>query len=274
MKNILLASAGALALCAALSTSAMAEVAGTLSGSYAGDTNGDSGDLWSIDGSLTGLFAPSWGAEVTAGYHNLSDGSTGISSSSDNLDIWNVGGSLFWNNVQGRLAATVNYYSASVGPIDLNTTSYGIGGEFYAAPNLTFAVKGGGQTESASALGVSGDDTGGYAGGMAQWYVMPNLSLSGAVDYTGIAGEHTWAETFKGEWLFSETLPVSIYGGYEHAEATVNGFGGGTSTSGDLFFVGVKLYMNGSGDGTLVDRQRNGSLGYIAQTPVLGLSAN
>jgi len=266
MKKILLASVGALALCAALSTPAAASgISGTLSGSYANDTNGGSGDLWNVNGSVTGMVGSNWGLEATGGYHSLSDGGA-------NLDIWNVGGSAFWAGMQGRLAGTVNYYSTSVTGFDLNVTSYGAGGEFYAAPNFTVAVKGGGQTVNASGFGLGGNDSGGYAGGMLQWYVMPNLSLSGAVDYAEFAGVNATSETIKAEWLFSETMPISIYGGYEHADFNTGGFGFGGG--GDLFFVGLKLYMNGSGGSTLVDRQRGGSLGYIAQTPVLGLSTN
>jgi hypothetical protein len=263
MKKYLLLSAGVLALGLAFSGSANANVAGTLSGSYASDTNSGSGDLWNIDGSLTGMFAGNWGGEATGGYHNLSDGV------GDSLDIWNVGGSVFWAAAQGRLAATVNYYSTNSFGADLNVTSYGVGGEWYGGPNFTVAVKGGGNTVNASAGGFGGSDSGGYAGGMLQWYAMPNLSLSGAIDYSEFGGFNTTSETAKIEWLFSETMPISIYGGYEHADADAGGFGGG----GDLFFVGLKLYMNDNG-GALVDRQRSGSLGYIAETPVLGLSTN
>ena len=107
MKKYLLLSAGVLALGVALSGSANAGVSGTLSGSYASDTDDNSGDLWNINGSLTGMFADNWGVEATGGYHNLSDGF------GDSLDIWNVGGSVFWAATQGRLAATVNYYDTS-----------------------------------------------------------------------------------------------------------------------------------------------------------------
>jgi hypothetical protein len=264
MKKVLLASVGALALCAALSTTASASVSGTVSGSYASDTNGGNGDLWNINGSLTGMVSGDWGLEGTGGYHSLSAGG------GSNLDIWNIGGSVFWAGMQGRLAATVNYYSTSTSGIDFNVTNYGLGGEWYVGPQFTVAFKGGADTVNASGFGGSGSETGGYAGGMLQWYAMPNLALSGAVDYTEIAGTHATSETAKVEWMFSRSMPVSIYGGYEHADAGSGGFGGG----GDEFFVGLKLYMNNPGGGSLVDRQRNGSLGYIAETPILGLSTN
>jgi hypothetical protein len=262
MKTYLLLSAGALALGLALSGSADASVSGTLSGSYASGTDNGSADLWNVDGSLTGMFDTNWGGEVTGGYHNISD------DFGDNLDIWNIGGSLFWASMQGRLAATVNYYNTSVAGFDGHVTTYGAGGEWYAAPNFTVAVKGGGDTVSGDLFGSS--DSGGYAGGMLQWYIVPNLSLSGSVDYAEQFGGHVTSETAKVEWLFSDSMPISIYGGYEHADVGSGGFG----VAGNLFFVGLKLYMNDPGNGTLVDRQRGGSLGYIAEAPVLGLSTN
>ncbi len=232
------------------------------------DANGDSADLYNINGSLTDTFGGNWGVEATGGYHNLSN--TGIGR---DLDIWNVGGSAFWANVQGRLAATVNYYSTSAFRADLHVTSYGAGGEFYAGPSVTLAVKGGGNTVDVSGFGGSGSDSGGYAGGMAQWYPMPNLSLSGSVDYAEFSFLDATSETFKAEYLASETLPVSVYAGYEHVEYNTSGFGLGGD--GDLFSRRAwKFYMNGSDSGTLVDRQRSGSLGYIAQAPILGLSTN
>jgi len=263
MKNVLLASVGALALCAALPSTAIANTAGTLSASYASDTDGGSGDLWNINGSFTGMFGANWGGEVTGGYHNISGGGA-------DLDIWNVGGSLFWAHMSGRLAATVNYYSTSSSGLDLNVTNYGVGGEWYAGPNFTVAVKGGGNTVDVSGFGGSANDSGGFAGGMLQFYPMPNLSISGSVDYAEQFGGHATSETVKAEWMFSQSMPLSIYGGYEHADVGSSGFG----ADGNFFFVGLKFYMNGPNGGTLVDRQRNGSLGYIAEAPVLGLSTN
>jgi hypothetical protein len=264
MKKHLLLSAGVLALSLGFAGTANADVSGTLGASYASDTDSGSGDLWNINGSLTGLVSGNWGLEGTGGFHSLSDGG------SSNLDIWNVGGSAFWQGMQGRLAATVNYYSTSSSGVDLNVTNYGLGGEFYAGPNFTVALKGGANTINVSAFGGSGSETGGYAGAMLQWYVIPNLSLSGAVDYAEIAGTHTTSETAKLEWMFSNTVPLSVYGGYEHEDVGSGGFGVG----GNEFFVGLKFYFNSPTGGSLVDRQRNGSLGYIAETPVLGLATN
>jgi hypothetical protein len=271
MKNTFLASAGALALCAALSGPALAgpmggDFSGTVSGSYAGDTDDNSGNIWNINGSLTGTFGDDWGLEATGGYHNISDGNGFGFGSRSSLDVWNVGGSAFWTMEQARLAATVNYYHTDLLGFGLNVTNYGAGGEYYFGPEFTVAVKGGGNTIDVEHLG---HDNGGYVGGQLQWYIMPNLSLSGAVDYADIKLFNTTSETVKGEWLISESMPVSVYGGYQHVE-----YGNGLYGDDNLLFVGLKLYMNGQGGGALVDRQRNGSLGYIAEAPVLGLSTN
>lgn len=90
-----------------------------------------------------------------------------------------------------------------------------------------------------------------------------DISVTGGGTTVDISGGHLTSETARVEWLFSQSTPVSIYGSYQHVNSGSGGFLG--SSNDDIFFVGLKLYMNGSGGGTLVDRQRNGSLGYIAQ---------
>lgn len=240
MKNVLLATVGTLALCAAVSTSAMATANGTLSAGYANITNSGGGDIWGINGSLEGMFGGSWGGQLDGGYHNVS-GSGG--------DIWNVGGSLFWANTSSRIAASVGYHDLGGGA---DFTNYGVGAEFYAGSSFTVAVKGGGESGSGT--------SGGYVGGMAEWYATPNFALSAQVDYLDVGGSIT-SESIQGEWLFSTSTPVSIYGGYQHVDL-------GGSSDADVVFVGVKLYMNGSGAMTLVDRQRQGSMTYITQSPL------
>jgi len=124
MRKVLLASVTSLALGVAFAGAASAsDISGTLAGSYANDTSNSGGDLWNIDGALTGRFGGDWGLEAVGGYHSLD---AGIGS---NLDIWNVGGSAFWASVNGRVAASSNYYSTSISGVDLHVTSYGAGGE-------------------------------------------------------------------------------------------------------------------------------------------------
>jgi hypothetical protein len=268
MKKLFLTAAAALVLSVAAGEANADSVSGTLGGSYANDTSAGGSDLWNIDGSLTGRFDGNWGLEAVGGYHGLSG------DLSPNLDIWNIGGSAFWGASTGRVAASVNYYSTSITGIDLHVTSYGVGGEWYAGPNFTVALKGGGNTVDVSGFGASASESGGYAGGMLQWYALPNFAVSGAVDYAKQFGGHATSETIKGEWLFSSTMPVSLFGGYQHVDVNAGGAGFAGGDAGDILFVGLKFYMNGDGSQTLVDRQRNGSLGYIAEAPVVGLPTN
>jgi hypothetical protein len=265
MKKHLLLSACALALIVACAGSASAAVSGTVGGSYAGDAGDGSGDMWNVNGSLLETFGSggTWGAEETAGYHNFSDDGS-------HLNVWNLGGSAFWQNMQGRLAATVNYYGTTESGIDIGVINTGVGGEWYGGRSVTLVIKGGAETLTASGYGNSGSQTGEYAGGMVQWYVIPNISLSGAVDYYEVAGTHTTAETGKIEWMFSDSMPLSIYGGYEHADVGTGGIG----SKGNLFFAGLKFYFNGTRGGALVDRQRSGSLGYLSDMPIIGVTAN
>ena len=124
----------------------------------------------------------------------------------------------------GSLLLTVNYYHTDIVGFGLNVTNYGAGGEYYFGPEFTVAVKGGGNNVEVDHLG---HDNGGYVGGQLQWYIMPNLSLSGAVDYADIKLFNTTSETVKGEWLVSESMPVSVYGGYQHVEAALSGLARG-----------------------------------------------
>jgi hypothetical protein len=242
MNKIVLGAAAALLVSAGAASAA--GVNGTLSGSYANFSNGG-GDVWNLDGALNTGLGGGWGVEGTAGYHNVNSGGS--------ADLFNFGGSIYWGNPDYRIAATVNYMDLSL----FHLTSYGAGGEWYAAPNLTFSARGGG------ASGQFGID-GGYVGGDAKWYVTPDFAINAGVDYINLSGfTHETSEDIRGEWLISETTPVSLFGGYAHADS-------GAVGSQDIFFVGIKLYTNDSGAATLVDRQRSGNLGYIGGVPYFG----
>ena len=207
------------------------DFSGVLSGAYAHDDTGD--DIWGGKGALTIPLGGDWGIEADGSYHNASS-----------ADFWSIGGSPFLRLDMGRIAASAIYHDMD----GAHFTNYGVGGEWYATPNLTLAIRGGGTSGSGS--------SGGYIGGQAAWYVMPNLALSGSVDYIDVAGNAT-SETIKAEWMFSNSLPISLYGGYQHVDSVGNA---------NVWFIGLKFY-GGDGGATLVDHQRGGSLGYIGESP-------
>ena len=146
------------------------------------------------------------------------------------------------------------YNQFAFGGPHIDETQFGVGGEWYANPWLTFGVQGG---------GVAGTFGGGYVGGTIKGYVMPNLSLSGNVNYIGLDSTPSAHETQWGanaEWLVSEEFPVSLNASYQHEEFSISGFGSG---HGDLWTVGLKLYLNDTPARTLVDRNRTGTLDTI-----------
>ena len=97
-------------------------------------------------------------------------------------------------------------------------------------------------------------------------YVMPNLGVTGSIGYTGIGKGVGTIMTYSigGEWLVSETTPISLTAGYSnvdlpHGLPNVN-----------VFTIGIKLYAGQSGN-TLVQKQRNGALGPLTSPITTGL---
>jgi hypothetical protein len=247
LRSTILASACAVAL-GVLSGPAFADMSGmsgfsgVLTGDYANySESGGGGSLNSWGGSGAGMFGfgSEFAGQVNAGYHNISG--DGLSA-----DDWNVGGSVFWNGMQGRIGAVVGYSSASGGGNSGNVTNYGGFGEWYAGSMFTLGVKGG----ALSGSGLGGSD---YLGAAATFYAMPDLSFTGGYDYDsfghGDGTANTWS--IQAEWLVSERTPVSIYGGY--ANTKISGFPTISTWS-----AGLKIYTDPVGPAPLVERQRTG----------------
>ena len=248
--SALLASACVLALAAPAS----AQISALLGTSYS-HISADSLSInsWNINGQ--GAFAlPDTGFNFQgqAGYSN-------ISGEGANANDWNVGGTAFWAQDMFRLGATLNYDSISVGGVGGNahTTSYGGFAEWFPGI-LTLGVKGGGVSGSLSGFGSG---SGSYVGGEAIVYPLPNLAVSGDIDYAGASGANETDLTAQAEWLVSDEVPVSLYGGYTHASIALSGL---PSNGGDMVFGGLRFYLNGTGSTTLMDRQRTGTANWAS----------
>ncbi len=235
---------------------ALADVSGTIQGDYGHvdvSNAGGSADEWGGAGSAR-FSLGTWGlnAQVDGGYHQLSANGGGT------VDDWDINGSLFWLGSMGRVGGAVGYNGIRISNGGSgNLTNYGAFGEWYAAPMFTVGVKGGGASLS------NGGGTAGYFGGEAVWYVIPDLDVNGTIDYVSFTGAHLTNYSANAEWLVSESTPVSIYGGYTRTEVP----GGSANT----WMIGLKLYMNGNGSSTLVDRQRTGNVDWASHVNVLGL---
>jgi hypothetical protein len=244
LRSTILGSACALAL-GVLSVPALADgmmnFDGVLSGDYANFSADHGGSLNSWGGSGSAAFgfgSSNFAGEVDGGYHNLNG--SGV-----NDDVWNIDGSVFWRANEGRIGAVVGYDSLSGGGSSGHVTNYGGFGEYYAGSSVTLGLKAGGF----SASGFNGD----YAGAAVTFYAMPNLAFTGGYDYTNFShstSENDWS--IRGEWLISQTTPVSIYAGYDNSKIS------GVSSTISVWSVGIKLYCDPV-PATLVERQRSGT---------------
>lgn len=267
-KLSLLLSSGALVAALPLSSAMAAAPVGFAgnAGVHYGSTSCDgcdSVDSWGIDGS---------GAFGFGGMGSLAgqiDGSfNGISSSGSDVNLWGIGGSLFWAPANWRAGANVNFNTADEDGIDLDITSYGVFGEFFVSDYFTVGAKGGGVSATLGGFGYSDSESGFYVGGALTGYVMPNLAISGKIDHVDLSDIDTDTTSYGigAEFLVSQMVPVSIFGGYTHSEVSVGGFNG----DGDTWSIGVRLYTNGNGV-TLVERHRNGAVGAIRTLDSTGL---
>ena len=243
-RSFLIGSISAVAMAAASLGAAQAgdlsDFHGTLSGDYANlnvSHGGGSADLYGVSGAGT-IPLNFHGANVEGdpGYHRLSGNGA-------DADAYNVGGSLFWTPDAGRLGATVNYQDFESGGSS-HVTNYGGFAQWFANDFVTVGAKGGGFSGSSSTDGY-------YIGGQATGYASRDIALSAAIDYAHI--NHLTDETdytLTGEWLVSETTPISVYGGYTYSELS------NSSVHVDTWMVGLRIYTDGNGATTLVDRQR------------------
>jgi len=177
--------------------------------------------------------------------------------------VLNLGATGFWAADMFRVGATVNFADVRYGTNSgsLNFVNYGAFGEFFL-DSFTFGAKGGGFSGSHNFSGA-------YAGGEVLGYAMPDLAFSGMVDYAKMDISPLDIKetdlTAQGEWLVSERVPLSIYGGYTHTS-----FAGIGIDNANTIFVGVRFYFNPRGTETLEDRQRKGSVGWGAAFQPLG----
>jgi hypothetical protein len=248
---LLLASACALAFAAPAS----AQFAATLGADYSHislSNGGGDGNIWTVNGAaLASIPGTGFNIQGNLGYNNLSGGG-------DNADGWNGGGAAFWADDMFRIGATANYDSVGADGFHVHFTNYGGFAEWFAGM-FTLGVKGGGVSVGADASSFgSGSTTGSYVGGEVAGYAMPDLAITGTIDYASISSLHETDFTPQVEWLFSEDVPVSVYAGYTYSDVG----GEGISENANTFFIGLRFYVNGNGSAALIDRQRTGTVGW------------
>ena len=213
----------------------------------ANDFGGEAGGILPFGGGFSG--------QIAGSYHNISANHGGGSA-----NVYDIGGGLAWSSDMGRIGANVAYTNLSTSGVNGSITNYGVYGEYYANDQFTLGLRGGGATLQGSGsfggLGGSGSTTGGYVGGEVVGYVIPDLDVQAHVEYLGIKQGSQTKVGANAEWLFSESLPLSGWVGYDYTTLS----GGGGSVSSNTVSVGLRYYLGGGG--SLLQHHRSGVDGW------------
>jgi len=165
--------------------------------------------------------------------------------------IWSAGGSFFWRDGKGTIGLSGSYFAVDA-PADplfsgkKSVESYGIFGEYYVTHNFTLQARGGGTEGGGVGLQTW------YAAGGFTWYEDPDLALHAEGNFTTFSSGKDWTG-IEGtlEYLPFESLPASLYVGYDYANISH----GGDSAA---IFFGLTWHF-GQGR-SLVDYQRTGPI--------------
>jgi hypothetical protein len=237
---------------------------GTVGAAYGqadADGSDETLDSWTIDGSGAFGFGPAFGGQVDVGYTSL-----------DDVDLFGVGGSLFWAPAMGRAGVSLLWQTFEEdlfgADVDVDGLTYGVFGEYYLGDYFTVGAKGGGLNINFDAGGADEDVSGYYIGAALTGYVMPNLAIQGDVLFTGVddflgSDENFDTTTFTigAEYLVSEMVPIAIFGAYSFSNTEF----AGEDVDSDKWTIGARFYFGAAGP-TLVDKHRNGTLGWIGKT--------
>jgi hypothetical protein len=245
-----LAGASALALLSlpvAAQAQPMPVFGGFVWGQYGtGESDGYDADVWSGGGSAAFGVYQNIHLQGDIAFHTSDIGG------GDSLDVWTFGGSAFWRGPNFAFGANIGNMSIEVDPIDFDVMNYGAFGEFYANQFITVYALGGGLD------GDFGFD-GMYLGGGATGYVLPNASLSANISFADFDSSDSTEFGVAGEYMFSETLPVSVYAGYSYVDADA-GDGVNVWTIGMRFLFGAV--------GPLVERDRTGAVRHTGPAAI------
>jgi hypothetical protein len=203
----------------------------------AGDADGFDADVWSGGASAAFGIFQNINLQGDIGFHTTDFGG------GTDLDVWTFGGSAFWRGPGFAFGANIGNASFEIDPFDYDVMNYGAFGEFYAGNMFTLFALGGG-------LNGDGGYDGTYVGGGATAYPIPNLSVTGSINYSDFDNGDGTEYGIGGEFLFSEVLPVTVYGGYNRTESG--------SIDVDVWTVGLRVLFGGVG--TLAERDRSGAL--------------
>lgn len=210
-------------------------------------------DAWTVDGAVA-FDAYALGIQLDAGYSSADADSGG------NIDDWSVGGHVFKRYEHFLIGGFAGYGNVDADGVgDSNYWTVGAEGQYYFDRTTIDASLSYSEADDAdtnlTALNVG-----------ATYFVTDNFSLNGGVGFgnvdTDFAGDADLiAESIGAEYQFA-SVPVSVFGGYTHAD--VDDF----DVDSDTLTIGVRYNWGG----TLYDRNRSGaSLARVGLGRFLGL---
>jgi hypothetical protein len=192
----------------------------------------DDADGWGVEGAFAFNATQSLGVQVDAAYTDA-DG--------DDNEAYGLTGHVNARNDSYLFGGFVGI--ADVG--DETVWSVGLEGEKYLG-NVTLAAAAGYANADDSDADIWGVD------GQVRYFLTDNFRIQGSLGWAnveaGAVDDNAWSAGVGGEYQFA-SLPVSVFGGYTHAELDDANF------DSDAFTVGVRYNFGG----TLKDRDRTGA---------------
>jgi len=224
---------------------------------------------------VEGSYAHGWSEEYTHYSPNFcsppsTTGTPCSASYSDSEETWNFGFSPFLAYPGSRWGVNFNYQTVThFGHL----TNGGLFMEWYLMDTITVSAKGGYLSSGGTPFGGHGH----YLATGATFYAMPDLAITGSVDWqdvtTGGAATLNWASCLHcsldsagvfygidGEWMPMPDYGVAVYGGFTYGQ--LNQFKQDSNDS--IWHVGLRYY---TGQGSLMERHRNGTLHDILRGP-------
>jgi hypothetical protein len=182
------------------------------------------------------------------GYHYVS------AEGGNNINTYNVGGSVAYATSEGRLGAAVSYNGFDVGHGvgNLGAVSYGAYGEWYFNDRITAGLKAGAISPTGDASALFNHETAAYVGVQGIGYVTPNLSLGGSYDWAGQGPLSISTAGVTATYQVSQRYPVTVFGGWAYTNTSF----GNLNVEGNGVNVGVKYTFGGGG--SLEHRDRTG----------------
>ena len=205
-----------------------------------GYTNTDVGggtdaDTWALGGAAVFGGENSLGFQVDGSFGNQDFGG-------GDVDLYNIGGHVFTRNDSHMIGGFVGYGSADFGPFDYDYWTVGAEGAIYADRNTFSGVLSYSDANDFDAT-ITSLDVG------VTHFVTDNFSIGGGVGIGTIdssSSNDLWQANLGAEYQFA-SLPISLYGGYQHND--YDGF------ETDALTAGVRYNFGG----TLLDRDRSGA---------------